>query len=51
LWDARSCESGYTCDIESPTNVWGRDYVLQCLRRHSDEELDAAGLTWEEPDS
>ena len=23
---------------------WGRDYVLQCLRRHSDEELAAAGI-------
>jgi hypothetical protein len=23
---------------------WGRDYVLQCLLRHSDEELAAVGL-------
>ena len=30
---------------------WGRDYVLQCLRRHSDEELAAAGLAWEEAES
>ena len=28
---------------------WGRDYVLQTLRLHSDEELAAAGLTWEAP--
>jgi hypothetical protein len=24
---------------------WGRDYVLQCLLRHSAEELAAVGLT------
>jgi hypothetical protein len=30
---------------------WGRDYVLQTLRLHSDEELAAAGLNWEGPDS
>jgi hypothetical protein len=26
---------------------WGRDYVLQHFLRHSEEELAAAGLTWE----
>ncbi len=25
---------------------WGRDYVLQHFQRHTDEELVAAGLTW-----
>ena len=30
---------------------WGRDYVLQHLRHHSAEELAAAGLTWDEPES
>jgi hypothetical protein len=25
---------------------WGRDYVLQCLRQHSDAELAAVGITW-----
>jgi hypothetical protein len=29
---------------------WGRDYVLQHLRRHSAEELAVAGLTWDEPE-
>lgn len=29
---------------------WGRDYVLQCLRQHTDAELAAAGLTWETKD-
>lgn len=26
---------------------WGRDYVLECFRQHTHEELAAAGLTWE----
>jgi hypothetical protein len=26
---------------------WGRDYVLQHFQRHSEEELAAAGLTWQ----
>jgi hypothetical protein len=30
---------------------WGRDYVLQQLRLHTDEELAAAGLSWQEPES
>jgi hypothetical protein len=25
---------------------WGRDYVLQHLRRHADEELAAVGITF-----
>lgn len=25
---------------------WGRDYVLQHLQQHSEEELKSAGLTW-----
>jgi hypothetical protein len=28
---------------------WGRDYVMQCFQQHSEEELAAAGLTWENP--
>jgi hypothetical protein len=27
---------------------WGRDYVLQRFQLHTNEELAAAGLTWEE---
>jgi hypothetical protein len=30
---------------------WGRDYVLQHFQRHSRNELAAAGLTWESPES
>jgi hypothetical protein len=26
---------------------WGRDHVLEHFRRHSPEELAAAGLTWD----
>jgi hypothetical protein len=29
---------------------WGRDYVLQHFQRHNDEELAAAGLTWDRAD-
>jgi hypothetical protein len=27
---------------------WGRDFVLQYLLRHSEEELAQAGLNWQE---
>jgi hypothetical protein len=27
---------------------WGRDYVLQHFQRHTNEELAALGLTWQE---
>ena len=30
---------------------WGRDYVLQHFRLHSDEELAAVGLSWQEPEN
>jgi hypothetical protein len=29
---------------------WGRDYVLQTLRSHSDAELAAVGLAWSDAD-
>jgi hypothetical protein len=29
---------------------WGRDYVLQHLQKHTNEELAALGLTWEPED-
>jgi predicted xylose isomerase-like sugar epimerase len=29
---------------------WGRDYVLQHLQKHTDEELASLGLTWEPED-
>jgi hypothetical protein len=28
---------------------WGRDYVLQHLQRHTEDELAPAGLTWTVP--
>lgn len=30
---------------------WGRDYVLEHFKLHTDEELAAIGLTWEEDPS
>jgi hypothetical protein len=30
---------------------WGRDYVLEHFRRHTAEELAAAGLTWDAADA
>ena len=29
---------------------WGRDYVLQHFQQHTDEELAAAGLNWQDPE-
>jgi hypothetical protein len=43
---------GHTCPpLDAIENEdWGRDYVLQLLRSHSDEELAVAGLTWNKAD-